>query len=101
MINSLLKKVSEDSVEFVVYLVPGAKKESVIGIVEDEKERQMLKVSVYARPENNSANKALIKFLAKHLAIPKSKISIKLGFTSRKKVIHIDGITLDDIKFLL
>ncbi len=48
-------------------------------------------VRLTAPPVDGKANAALIKFLAKLLGIAKSKIVIKRGVTSRKKVVEIDA----------
>ncbi|MDR0967616.1 MAG: DUF167 domain-containing protein [Rickettsiales bacterium] len=43
-----------------------------------------------ATPSDGAANDAVIKMLAKHFGVPKSKIRIIRGATSRDKVIEID-----------
>lgn len=48
-------------------------------------------VSLQAPPIEGKANQALIKLLAKELGIPKSRIRIKSGRTSRHKLIDIEG----------
>jgi uncharacterized protein (TIGR00251 family) len=90
--NNLFKKKSETSVEFTVYLTPGSSREKINGTYFDENGEQFLKVSVFARPENNSANDALIRLLSKFFSIPKTQIAIRFGQKSRKKVILIEKI---------
>lgn len=46
-----------------------------------------LKVSVNAKPENNEANKEIIKFFSKLL---KKKVSIKSGLRSKQKLLLIE-----------
>ncbi|ESQ88483.1 hypothetical protein ABAC460_15735 [Asticcacaulis sp. AC460] len=46
---------------------------------------------VRAAPIEGRANEALIAFLAKTLGIPKSRLSLVAGDTSRLKQIEIDG----------
>ena len=41
-------------------------------------------------PVDGKANEELIKILAKKFDVPKSKISIKSGLSSRQKLIEID-----------
>lgn len=43
-----------------------------------------------APPDKGKANQAVIKLLAKHLNLPKSKITITKGETSRQKIIQIN-----------
>jgi len=47
------------------------------------------KVSVKAVPENGRANEAAIGALSKFFKIPKSKITLRSGASSRKKVFEI------------
>lgn len=78
-------------VEIMVLLTPGACKEGINGMVSDANGNKILKVSVFAHAENNRANTALIKLLAKHFKVPKSNISIKSGLKSRKKLVVINN----------
>ena len=49
-----------------------------------------LKVKLTTPPINGEANKALLKLLAKHFNIPKSKIKIAKGLTNKNKIIQIE-----------
>ena len=51
--------------------------------------KSQLMVYVTAVAENGKANEALIKLLAKYFKLPKSRIYIFQGETSRNKVIKI------------
>lgn len=53
------------------------------------------KIKITAQPIENKANKALIEFLSKYFSVPKSKIKITKGFTSKNKTIEFDNITDD------
>jgi len=48
-----------------------------------------IRVYTTAIPEDNKANKAVIKILAKALDLPRSSLTITHGSTSRDKIIHI------------
>jgi uncharacterized protein (TIGR00251 family) len=48
-------------------------------------------VALTAPPTEGKANQALIQLLAQELNLPKSRIHIKSGHTSRHKLIEIDG----------
>lgn len=67
-----------------VTVKPNAKKETIEMI-----DNQTFRVSLKESPQDGKANSALIKILAKHLRIPQSRIMIKHGATSRKKIIEI------------
>jgi hypothetical protein len=47
------------------------------------------KVYVSSPPEKGRANAEMLKMLAKHLGVPKSRLSISRGETSREKTIEI------------
>ena len=50
-----------------------------------------LKVRVRAVAENNKANRALEKLIAKQLRIGKTAVRVISGETSRTKIIRIEG----------
>ena len=47
-------------------------------------------VSLCCPPVDGKANRELIKLLSKDLDVPKSKIKIKSGLSSRNKLIKVD-----------
>ncbi|WP_339376756.1 DUF167 domain-containing protein [Chlorogloea sp. CCALA 695] len=49
-----------------------------------------LTISLKSPPVDGKANTELIKLLAKKFAVPKSRITIKLGLSSRQKLVIID-----------
>jgi uncharacterized protein (TIGR00251 family) len=49
-----------------------------------------LKIRLKAPPVDGEANAELIRFLSKHFKIPKSRISIIRGETSKKKLVRFD-----------
>lgn len=57
-----------------------------------------LKVSVAATPEKNQANLELISFLAQFFSLPKSKVVIKKGLTSRNKEVLLIGVEKEIIE---
>ena len=54
-----------------------------------------VKIKITAQPIENKANKALIEFLSKHFSVPKSKIKITKGLTSKNKTVEFEDITED------
>ena len=83
----------EVAVKLTVKVVPGASRSSVVGWLGD-----MLKIRISAPPEKGKANAAVLKLLAKELHLHESALSIVSGSTSQRKVIEIQGMTLDDIQ---
>ncbi len=63
-----------------VYVQPRSSKTEIVGIYGDR-----LKIRITAPPVDNKANQALIKFLAKIFAVPKSHITLLSGETNREK----------------
>jgi len=66
-----------------VKVKPNSNKESL------EKSEEGYIANVKERAEDNKANIALIKLLAKQFKISSSCVKIKRGLTSRKKVVEI------------
>jgi uncharacterized protein (TIGR00251 family) len=71
---------------FRVRVQPGASKNEIVGIQEDA-----LRVRISAPPVEGKANKVLIQFLAKQLAVKRSQVEILNGHATRRKTIHIIG----------
>ncbi|PKK92189.1 MAG: hypothetical protein CVV64_01910 [Candidatus Wallbacteria bacterium HGW-Wallbacteria-1] len=61
----------------------------------------VLLIQVTAAPDRNRANEELIKLLAKTIGIPKSRITILRGHTSRNKTLSISGMSLAEIERIL
>jgi uncharacterized protein (TIGR00251 family) len=56
-----------------------------------EEEDGSLTVHLKSPPINGKANEELIKALADKYDVPKSRITIKSGLTSRQKLVEIEG----------
>lgn len=84
----------ENKVRIQVKVKPGSKNEGIREWTEDGS----LVVAVGARPMEGKANQRLIELLASHLKIPKRDISIVSGKSSRKKIVEIQGISLNELK---
>lgn len=84
---------SKDGILLRVILHPRANKNGIVGVY-----RGLLKIQVTAPPVGDSANEMLIEFLSEFLKIPKSKIKITVGRTSRQKILKIDSDKFDKIK---
>jgi uncharacterized protein (TIGR00251 family) len=74
-----------------IRLTPKAKTVGITGIMEQADGGAALKVSVTAAPERGKANAAMIALLAKTWRLPKSAITLAVGATDRRKVVHISG----------
>jgi uncharacterized protein (TIGR00251 family) len=75
---------------------PGAKKNAVLG-----ERAGALRVAVTAAPERGKANEAVVELLAKALKLPRARIALLTGETSRDKRFLIEDINPDDLKACL
>lgn len=87
---------TDAGVEVLLYVQPRASRNRVVGLQGDE-----LKVALTAPPVDGAANKACNAFLAKLCNIPKSRISLVSGDTSRHKRWLLEGAELQEIHRLL
>lgn len=90
-----IREVNGD-VFFKVRVLPRASRECVAGIYEDA-----LKIRLTAAPLEGKANEACRAFLSKILGVPRSRVEIVSGHTSRNKVIKVSGLSPEKIKALL
>lgn len=77
-------------VTLTLHIQPGAKKTEVAGAHGDA-----LKIRLAAPPVDGKANAALIDYLAERLDIPKNRITLKSGQTSRRKILFIEDLTAE------
>lgn len=78
--------------KLVVRAVPNAKKSEWIGWEKDPRAGRVARVRIAAPPVEGKANEALRKFLARHLGVPKSKVTLEKGDSSRLKTFEVpDG----------
>lgn len=69
---------------------PRAKQSVVLGERAGE-----LEVALQAPPVDGAANEELIRFIAKKMGVPKSRVTLERGETSRHKVLRLRDMTLD------
>ena len=74
-------KETDNGILVTLRIVPNSSKNEII--LEDE----FIKIKVTAQPVENKANKALVEFLSKKFKIPKTKIEILKGETSKEKTL--------------
>lgn len=69
---------------------PKSSRDAVEGIVEVP-DGWALKVAVTAPPDKGKANAAVVALVAKAFGVAKSNVTLTLGETDRRKVLHIAG----------
>ena len=86
LIASGFAKDVADGCTLTVRVHPGARKNSVTGVHADA-----LKIALTAPPVDGKANEKLIAFLADALRLPRARIVLVSGLTSRAKMVRITG----------
>ncbi len=74
-------------------VTPAAGRNALLGWQDD-----VLRLSVAAAAERGKANEAALRLLAAALGLPRGRLSIVRGQTSRQKVIAIDGLDEAEVR---
>jgi uncharacterized protein (TIGR00251 family) len=85
-----------DGCTLSVRVHPGARRNGVTGTHDGA-----IKISLTTPPADGRANEALIALLAERLRLPKSRISLLSGATSRTKLIRITGKSAAEVQAAL
>lgn len=57
-----------------------------------------IKIRLAAPPVDGAANAALVEFVAKRLGLPKSRVRVVTGLSSRRKIVEIDDATEEEVR---
>ena len=60
-----------------------------------------IKVAVTAPPVDGEANAAVVELFARRLGVPRGKVAIVAGASSRRKTVAIEGVTAAQIEELV
>lgn len=86
MLESLKKKLAvSNEIIIKVNVSPSASRDVIKGVMANE----AIKILVSAPPEDNKANKAVIKLLAQELGLKAVCLTIENGLTSKQKTIRV------------
>ncbi|MBZ5625457.1 MAG: DUF167 domain-containing protein [Acidobacteriia bacterium] len=72
---------------------PRAKRSAITGRLGDA-----WKLDLAAPPVDGKANEECVRFFAELAGVPRSRVRIVLGATSRTKVVEIEGVAQDDLE---
>ena len=86
----------KDGVRLRIRVTPRAKQTAVMGLTGADG-APALAIRLAAPPVDGAANKALVRFLAGSLDLPRSAVRIVSGEAGRRKLVHLAGITLDRV----
>ena len=75
---------------------PRAKRSALAGRIGDA-----WKLSLAAPPVDGKANEECVRFLAELAGVPRSRVRIVTGLTSRVKVVEIEGVAQEDLEMRL
>ncbi|HWS15126.1 MAG TPA: DUF167 domain-containing protein [Candidatus Methylomirabilis sp.] len=83
-----MSRADGPSATLSVRVVPRSAKEGVAGF-----EGGVVRIRLNAPPVEGQANESLVRFLAKTLGVPKSRITLVAGEKGRSKIVRVDGVT--------
>jgi uncharacterized protein (TIGR00251 family) len=86
----------EDGCTLAVRVQPGARKNDISGI-----HAGAVKISLTTPPVDGKANEALIEFIAERLRLPRARVSLLSGTTSRLKRLRITGKSAAEVQSAL
>jgi uncharacterized protein len=82
---------STDGISVALRVTPRGGRDDIDGIETLSDGRSVVRVRVRAIAEGGEANRAVTELLAKTLGVPKGRVKILSGATSRLKQVAIDG----------
>jgi uncharacterized protein (TIGR00251 family) len=84
-------RYSTEGISVALRVTPRGGRDGIDGIEALANGRMVLKVRVRAVAEGGEANRAVTELFAKALGVPKARVRILSGTTSRLKQIAVDG----------
>ncbi len=83
-------RVAGADVVLSLHIQPGAKKTEVAGL-----HGEALKIRLHAPPVDGKANDALVAYLAERLGVPKARVVLESGQTSRSTRVRVVGVAAE------
>ncbi len=74
-------------------MTPGARRNELSGVADGR-----LRVRLAAPPVEGRANEALVRYLAEALGVRRDQVSVVAGGRSRRKLVHLSGVTLPEAR---
>ena len=84
-------RISTGGISVALRVTPRGGRDDIDGIETLADGRSALKVRVRAIADGGEANRAVAELLAKSLGVPKARVRLLAGATSRLKQVAIDG----------
>lgn len=76
-----------------MWVTPGARSSELAGVADGR-----LRIRLAAPPAEERANAELVRFLADLLDVPRAAVGVVAGGRSRRKLVRLSGVTLDDAR---
>jgi uncharacterized protein len=84
-------RYSTEGISVALRVTPRGGRDDIDGVETLANGRMVVKVRVRAIAEGGEANRAVTELMAKALGVPKGKVRVLSGMTSRLKQIAVDG----------
>jgi uncharacterized protein (TIGR00251 family) len=84
-------RYSAQGISVALRVTPRGGRDDIDGLETLANGRAVVKIRVRAIAEGGEANRAVVELLAKSLGVPKAKVRVLSGATSRLKQIAVDG----------
>src|SRR5215831_5582366 len=84
-------RTSTAGISIALRVTPRGGRDDIDGVETLSDGRSVLKVRVRAIADGGEANRAVTELVAKRLGVPKARVRILSGATSRQKQIAVDG----------
>jgi len=78
---------SRRGVTLALWVVPGAADDSIVGVADGR-----LKVRLRAPAREGAANRALVRFLARHLEVTAAAVHLLHGEGGRRKLVEVEDL---------
>jgi uncharacterized protein (TIGR00251 family) len=91
-----LTAVSAATTRLKVRVSPGARRPGIAG-----RHGDAWKVRVAEPPEDGRANEAVLRLLAETLGVPRARVTLVSGHSSRDKIVVLDGVEQEQTERLL
>jgi len=84
-------RISSEGISVALRVTPRGGRDDIDGVETLSDGRSVLKVRVRAVADGGEANRAVTELLARSLRVPKARVRLLSGATSRLKQIAVDG----------
>jgi hypothetical protein len=84
-------RYSTEGISIALRVTPRGGRDDIDGIETLANGRSVVKIRVRAIADGGEANRAVMELLAKTLGVPKARVRILSGATSRMKQVAVDG----------